>query len=56
MIQFLALFEQSPDLLDCPTESQYQTLFWLLKLCNLKGHIPQSQYTALITDQVQFMQ
>jgi len=39
-MQFLVLFGASPDLLDCPTESLYQTLSWLLKLCNLKCHIP----------------
>jgi len=56
MMQFLVLFGVSPDLLDRPTESLYQTLSWLLKLCNLKCHIQQSEYTELITDQVQFMQ
>jgi len=56
MMQFLVLFGPSPDLHDCPTESLYQTQSCLLKLCNLQHHIPQTEYTELITDQVQFMQ
>jgi len=38
MMQFLVLFGASPDLLDCPTESLYQMLPWILKLCNLMSH------------------
>jgi len=56
MMQFLVLLGPLPDLPDCPAESLYQSLSWLLKLCNLKCHIPQSEYKELITDQVQIMQ